>query len=156
MRVLVVAVCPCGFVHVMLVGYLAQLQWVFLVHAMVEERKTVLKRVRRLLDKASTSNLLDTESFLRDRVCSSRTHVKNNHNPSGCSVASPCKVCGGKRPPHPEAEPWHLRQNFKGQQVAKSAICAPCVWSTRTQQCRTLWPHWQGFRDGTWPPKKGA
>lgn len=36
-------------------------------HAMVEERKATLKRVKRLLDKTSTSDLLSFEASLRNR-----------------------------------------------------------------------------------------
>ena len=123
---------------------------------MVEERKATLKRVKRLLDKASTSDLLWAEASLRNRLGRQETGAPKVNNPSGSSLAGPCSVCGGQRPPHPEAEPWHLRQNSKGQHLAKSGRCASCVWSLRSQQCRSLWPHWQSFRDGTWPPTKGV
>ncbi len=98
-----------------------------------EDRKSAVKRIRRLLDRANLSDLLQIEGDLTEKL-GQKPKISNNHNPSGLTFAAPCSVCGGQRPPGDKAEPWHIRINSAGQELAKSGRCAPCVWAQQHQQ----------------------
>lgn len=117
----------------------------------MEERKKALKRCHRLLEKGSLEELLSVEVVLRQKLEKSKGPSSHCHNPEGLRVGGDCKVCGGKRPPAADSQPWHQRRNSQGELLAKSAVCAPCIWSVRNQKDRSEWPHWEKHRLGELP-----
>ena len=100
----------------------------FFVVRLGSERKCILKRLRRLEEKTSEADLLATEDYLRKRLVAVLGKRKAN-NPSGTNIPVDCKDCGGKRPPEEGHAPWHLREGKGGKLVARSAVCAACLWA---------------------------
>lgn len=124
---------------------------------MVEERKAVLGRLRRLCEVATVEELRQVEEQLKSSI-QSRGIVRNNkvQNPSGTKEGGPCRICFSPRPPQPGHAPWHLRSGKGGVLIGKSAVCAACVWSSRHKRPREEWPHWQDFSAGKWPKQMDA
>lgn len=105
-----------------------------------EDRQDCIKRLKRLFEVASLTELEETEQHLK-RLVGSRVEVGNNkvQNRTGCKLALPCKQCGGARPPASGHAPWHLRVGQGGQLLAKSGVCAPCVWAGKNKRQREEW-----------------
>ena len=81
--------------------------------AMVEDtvldKACVNKRIKRLCEKASLSELVQTETYLRNLVDKDSGSCGHNNKPTG-SKETLCKGCRGLRPPAPRHQPWHARK----------------------------------------------
>ena len=124
---------------------------------MVEEKELCIRRLRRLFLQATLSELLEVESQLRDTVGKrSEKPNKKVQNPTGITKGGACSVCRAPRFPEPNHAPWHVRKGKGGVLLAKSGVCAPCLWASRQKLPREQWPHWAEFKAKRWPRQVAA
>jgi hypothetical protein len=88
-----------------------------------DERTLIRKRIKRLPDTASEETLVAAKAFLRSRPAQGLPAA--TRNVEGVTSRGPCSVCVGRRPPHPEVQPWRLSE---GSTSGKGTVCVPCRW----------------------------
>ena len=105
------------------------------------DRGATRKRIGRLLECANLQALYELEALLVEKAEFVHERITN---PEGIREgADQCGICGGKRPPHPECQPWPRR---KETGRAQGARCSPCIWSQRHNKNRSSWQHWQAWQ----------